>query len=216
MHPEKIAGTEIITTSYEFPITIKGTKEDIIKIVTPFPNKKQITFEEYYSKIRFYKSGGIDSYQEPDEHKGMSKKDNIDWFKNRYLKYLERNNFNESEDEMQLEFEMLQLELEMLNSSKLGNLDNLDKLIRYGNCDPSKCETLTGIKGNACCKKMEPQTLSNGVTYYNLKTCEFLENGECSVYDLRPCYKRGFPIIPEELKLVKNCGYSFINLNEKI
>jgi len=33
MHPEKICGTEVITTSREFPITIKGTKEDIIRTI---------------------------------------------------------------------------------------------------------------------------------------------------------------------------------------
>ena len=29
MHPEKVAGKELVTTSINFPITIKGTKEDI-------------------------------------------------------------------------------------------------------------------------------------------------------------------------------------------
>ena len=33
MHPEKVCGKEIITTSREFPVTIKGTKEDIIKAI---------------------------------------------------------------------------------------------------------------------------------------------------------------------------------------
>lgn len=32
MHPEKVAGKEIITTSIQFPISIKGTKEDIISM----------------------------------------------------------------------------------------------------------------------------------------------------------------------------------------
>ena len=34
MHPEKIAGKELLTTSREFPITIKGTKEDIINCIS--------------------------------------------------------------------------------------------------------------------------------------------------------------------------------------
>lgn len=33
MCPEKVAGTEKISTSREFPITIKGSKEDIIRVV---------------------------------------------------------------------------------------------------------------------------------------------------------------------------------------
>jgi hypothetical protein len=33
MHPEKVAGKQIITSSREFPISIKGTKEDIIRTI---------------------------------------------------------------------------------------------------------------------------------------------------------------------------------------
>ncbi len=42
LHPDKVAGTEIITTSYEFPITIKGSKEDIINVLTPIKIISQI------------------------------------------------------------------------------------------------------------------------------------------------------------------------------
>jgi len=34
MHPEKIAGVEFVTTSFQFPLTIKGTKDDIIRVVS--------------------------------------------------------------------------------------------------------------------------------------------------------------------------------------
>lgn len=34
MHPQKIAGVESVTSSLYFPVTIQGTKEDIISIVT--------------------------------------------------------------------------------------------------------------------------------------------------------------------------------------
>ena len=42
IHPEKIAGIEVITSSREFPITIKGSVEDIIQTITPsiVPDKK--------------------------------------------------------------------------------------------------------------------------------------------------------------------------------
>jgi hypothetical protein len=33
MHPEKICGKEIVTTSIEFPITIKGNREDITNTI---------------------------------------------------------------------------------------------------------------------------------------------------------------------------------------
>ena len=42
IHPKKIAGTEVITSSIEFPIKIKGTEDDIIQTITPSitPDKK--------------------------------------------------------------------------------------------------------------------------------------------------------------------------------
>lgn len=41
IHPEKVAGTELVTSSINFPITIKGTKEDIeIAITKSLENDK--------------------------------------------------------------------------------------------------------------------------------------------------------------------------------
>ena len=34
MYPEKVAGKELVTSSINFPITIKGTKEDVINILS--------------------------------------------------------------------------------------------------------------------------------------------------------------------------------------
>ena len=36
MHPEKVAGIEIETTSRFFPIQVKGTKEDVLRVTTGF------------------------------------------------------------------------------------------------------------------------------------------------------------------------------------
>ncbi len=33
IYPEKVCGMEVVTTSIEFPITIKGTKEDILNTI---------------------------------------------------------------------------------------------------------------------------------------------------------------------------------------
>jgi len=33
MHPEKVCGKEVVTTSREFPIKVSGTKEDIIRTI---------------------------------------------------------------------------------------------------------------------------------------------------------------------------------------
>jgi hypothetical protein len=33
LYPEKVCGKEVVTTSIEFPITIKGSKEDIINTI---------------------------------------------------------------------------------------------------------------------------------------------------------------------------------------
>jgi len=54
MHPEKIAGEEIITTSREFPISIKGTKEDIIRVIG-----KTVAKENNTNRIRIAKAKSI-------------------------------------------------------------------------------------------------------------------------------------------------------------
>ena len=42
LHPEKVAGKEVVSTSREFPITIKGTKEDILRVLG---EENQIKFQ---------------------------------------------------------------------------------------------------------------------------------------------------------------------------
>lgn len=39
VHPEKIAGEEYETTSFMFPIMVKGTKEDVLRVVGLKQNK---------------------------------------------------------------------------------------------------------------------------------------------------------------------------------
>ncbi len=41
LHPEKVCGKEVVTTSREFPITIKGTKEDVIQTIKAGINHTQ-------------------------------------------------------------------------------------------------------------------------------------------------------------------------------
>jgi hypothetical protein len=44
-HPEKIAGVEYETTSFYFPIQVKGTKEDVLRVTgheVVKPNNKKI------------------------------------------------------------------------------------------------------------------------------------------------------------------------------
>jgi Fe-S-cluster containining protein len=66
---------------------------------------------------------------------------------------------------------------------------------RRGVCTPNNCETLSGIKGAACCK-MEGH-------------CTFCVNDRCGIYSLRPINCNVFPARPEDLRLVRNCGYYF-------
>lgn len=40
-HPEKIAGVEIETTSFMFPIQVKGTKEDVLRVTGMLQNNKE-------------------------------------------------------------------------------------------------------------------------------------------------------------------------------
>jgi Fe-S-cluster containining protein len=83
-----------------------------------------------------------------------------------------------------------------LTKSKLGRLINsyINKQPgRKGACTPLLCETLDGKKGAACCK----------LGY----VCPALRNESCGVYKIRPRNCRVFPANPDDLKLVKNCGY---------
>jgi hypothetical protein len=41
MYPEKVAGNEIVTTSREFPVSIKGTKQDILNTINKTLNSGQ-------------------------------------------------------------------------------------------------------------------------------------------------------------------------------
>jgi hypothetical protein len=41
MHPEKVAGIEVVTTSREFPIMIKGSKDEIIEAISRGLSDKQ-------------------------------------------------------------------------------------------------------------------------------------------------------------------------------
>jgi hypothetical protein len=54
MHPEKIAGKELLTSSREFPITIKGTKEDIINCIS-ITNKTTNSSNNTEKRIRLAK-----------------------------------------------------------------------------------------------------------------------------------------------------------------
>ena len=45
MHPEKVCGKEVITTSREFPIQVRGTKEDIIHTIQQRQSTNEIELE---------------------------------------------------------------------------------------------------------------------------------------------------------------------------
>ncbi len=64
---------------------------------------------------------------------------------------------------------------------------------RKGKCTPTKCSTLDGKKGAACCK----------LGY----TCPLLKTDRCTIYPIRPPNCHIFPRTPADLKLVKGCGY---------
>ena len=66
---------------------------------------------------------------------------------------------------------------------------------RKGKCTPELCETLDGKKGSACCK----------LGY----KCAFLCDTSCKIYKVRLKNCRVFPANEADLKLVKNCGYSW-------
>ena len=70
MHPEKVAGTEAITTSINFPITIKGTKEEIESALRKgLQDDKQkrirIAIVKAAAKLRILELQGLKSKGEP-------------------------------------------------------------------------------------------------------------------------------------------------------
>ena len=66
---------------------------------------------------------------------------------------------------------------------------------RVGKCEPTNCETLEGKKGAACCN----------LGY----KCPCLSDLKCSIYKVRVRNCRVFPANEQDLKLVKNCSYTF-------
>ena len=84
----------------------------------------------------------------------------------------------------------------MENTTKIGRFFNSfvdPPLTRTGECQPEQCETLTGEKGAACCK----------LGY----ACNALDGIQCSEYNTRARNCRVFPHMPQDINLVKNCGY---------
>lgn len=70
LHPEKVAGTEAVTTSINFPITIKGTKEDIEQALNKgLQDDKQkrirIAIVKAAAKLRLLQLEGISYKGEP-------------------------------------------------------------------------------------------------------------------------------------------------------
>jgi Fe-S-cluster containining protein len=88
-----------------------------------------------------------------------------------------------------------------LNNSKFGRFINsfIDNDIknRFGTCQPDKCSTLDGVLGSACCK-------------LDYKCKALANNNDCKIYNLRPRNCRVFPANQNDLKLVNNCSYFFI------
>jgi len=70
MHPEKVAGTELVTTSINFPITIKGTKEDIERTIgkglqDDRQKRIRIAIVKSAAKLRILELQGLKSKGEP-------------------------------------------------------------------------------------------------------------------------------------------------------
>ena len=60
-HPEKIAGVEVKTTSLLFPIQVKGTKEDVIKVIYGNDNSKKIKLAQIKLRLAKAKLNLIDN-----------------------------------------------------------------------------------------------------------------------------------------------------------
>jgi len=50
-HPEKIAGVEFETTSFYFPIQVKGTKDDVLRVTGTQKNNSNINLAKAKMKM---------------------------------------------------------------------------------------------------------------------------------------------------------------------
>jgi hypothetical protein len=55
LHPEKVAGVEVHTTSIYFPIQVKGTKDDVLR-VTGMTNQKPNNINLAKAKMKMAKA----------------------------------------------------------------------------------------------------------------------------------------------------------------
>jgi hypothetical protein len=51
-HPEKIAGVEFETTSFYFPIQVKGTKEDVLRVTGMVKNEASTKLKLAQAKMK--------------------------------------------------------------------------------------------------------------------------------------------------------------------
>ena len=68
---------------------------------------------------------------------------------------------------------------------------------RIGTCNPDQCLILDGRSGSACCK------IGN-------RKCFFISDNRCSIHSITPLNCRIFPRSSDDLTLVNNCSFSFI------
>jgi hypothetical protein len=50
LHPEKIAGVEYETTSFYFPIMVKGTKDDVLRVTGMTTDNKKLALAKAKAK----------------------------------------------------------------------------------------------------------------------------------------------------------------------
>jgi hypothetical protein len=67
-------------------IVVEHNGQDVLWEVLSNGGEITPSYDDWFSKIRFYKSGNVDSYELPNGTKGIGKKENTEWFKGRYAK----------------------------------------------------------------------------------------------------------------------------------
>ena len=56
MHPEKVCGTEHATTSLHFPVTVKGTKEQIVDTIQKGIREQKMSEKDFEFELRLLES----------------------------------------------------------------------------------------------------------------------------------------------------------------
>lgn len=112
MHPEKICGKEAVTTSREFPITIKGTQDDIVQTIKAGIEQKNVPSEQNSTQSEFHQDTHELEPEQKTENRFGSAKKTLDWEVNKFHSY-----YHDAVNELEKMQAPLEKQIDELNKS---------------------------------------------------------------------------------------------------